>query len=190
MIADAAVALVVVFVAELGDKTQLVALSLSARYRTAQILGALGATIVVLQTLSVAAGSLIGESVDPDVVGAIAGLMFIAFGVWSWREAMGDPSDAGGEERPAGTRGLVAVAAAFFVAELGDKTMLTTAGLAADRDAVGVWVGSTLAMLAATWIAVVAGVGLVRRIGRRRLQLGGAIVFVVIGVVTLLGAAL
>ena len=80
------------------------------------------------------------------------------------------------------------MAGAFFLAELGDKTMLTTAGLAADRGAVPVWIGSLGAMLAATALAVLAGQSLTSRVPPGTLRRVGAVAFAVVGVVTLAGA--
>lgn len=188
--ADVLTAFTVVFLAELGDKTQLVALTLAGRYPARKVLAALGAAIVVLQTLSVSAGALISEVVPDRAIAVGAGLLFLGFAVWTWRSA--DDADEEAEEGGAvgGRAGLLSVAVAFFLAELGDKTMLTTAGLAADRGAVPVWIGSLAAMLAATALAVVAGTALMRRVSPRTLRTIGAVAFAVVGVATLIGALL
>src|SRR3546814_17537935 len=86
--------------------------------------------------------------------------------------------------------GRLSVAVAFFLAELGDKTMLTTAGLAADRGAIPVWIGSFAAMLAATALAVIAGQALMTRVQPRTLRTIGAVAFAIVGVATLISAAL
>src|SRR5690606_34639001 len=89
-----------------------------------------------------------------------------------------------------GRAGLVGVAVAFFLAELGDKTMLTTAGLAADRGLVPVWIGSFGAMVAATAVAVLAGRALTRKVSPDLLRRIGAGAFAVVGVGTLVSVAL
>ena len=91
--------------------------------------------------------------------------------------------------RSVGRKGLFGVAGAFFLAELGDKTMLTTAGLAADRGAVPVWIGSFGAMLASTALAVLAGRALTSRVKSDTLRRVGAGAFAVVGTLTLAGAA-
>lgn len=187
-VADVLAALAVVFLAELGDKTQLVALTLAGRYPAGRVLLALGTAIVVLQTLSVTAGSLLSEALPERAIAVGAGLLFLGFAVWTWRAADEDDDELDGAAAVR-RRGLVGVAGAFFLAELGDKTMLTTAGLAADRGAVPVWVGSTLAMLAATTLAVVAGRQLTGRVSPDLLRRIGAVAFAVVGVATLAGAA-
>ena len=178
-------AFAVVFLAELGDKTQLVALTLAAQHKAAKVLLALGAAIVVLQTLSVTAGALISRAVPDRAIAVGAGLLFLGFAVWTWRGR--DADDAGDEGT--GAKGLVGVAGAFFLAELGDKTMLTTAGLAADHGAVPVWIGSAAAMLASTVLAVVAGRALTAKVSPRTLRSVGAVAFAVVGAATLLSAA-
>lgn len=180
---DVLTAFVVVFLAELGDKTQLVALTLAGRYSARRVIAALGATILVLQTLSVTAGAVISELVPDRAVAIAAGLLFLGFAAWTWRS-----TDDGDDGRAEARGGLVSVAVAFFLAELGDKTMLTTAGLAADRGVVPVWVGSTAAMLAATALAVVAGSALSTRVSTDTLRRLGAIAFALVGVVTLASA--
>lgn len=190
--ADVLAAFAVVFLAELGDKTQLVALTLAGRYPAAKVLLALGASIAVLQTLSVTAGALVSEAVPDRAIALGAGLLFLGFAVWTWRAADDDDDEEAAEAlRTARPRGsLVSVAVAFFLAELGDKTMLTTAGLAADRGAVPVWIGSLGAMVAATALAVLAGQVLTRRVTPDALRRIGAVAFAVVGVLTLGGAAL
>ncbi|MGK2950370.1 MAG: TMEM165/GDT1 family protein [Acidimicrobiales bacterium] len=185
--ADVLTAFAVVFLAELGDKTQLVALTLAGRYPAAKVLLALGAAIAVLQTLSVTAGALISEAVPERAIAVGAGVLFLGFAAWTWRSAGEDEDFA---DATPGRTGLVSVAIAFFLAELGDKTMLTTAGLAADRGIVLVWIGSFAAMMAATTLAVLAGRNLGRRIRPPTLRRIGAVAFLVVGIATLAGAAL
>src|SRR5690606_41728374 len=103
----------------------------------------------------------------------------------------GAAARAGAAVGAAGRRaGLVGVAVAFFLAGLGDKTVLTTAGLAADRGLVPVWVGSFGAMVAATAVAVTAGRALTRRVSPDLLRRIGAGAFAVVGVGTLVSVAL
>jgi len=190
-VADILAAFAVVFLAELGDKTQLVALTLAGRYPAVKVLAALGAALAVLQTLSVTVGAVLSEALPDTAISIGAGVLFLGFAVWTWRSA-DDPEDEdeAAEVAQAARRGLVGVAGAFFLAELGDKTMLTTAGLAADRGVVPVWLGSFGAMLAATAVAVLAGRALTRQVSPDLLRRIGAGAFAVVGVGTLLSVAL
>ena len=92
-VADIAAAFGVVFLAELGDKTQLVALTLAGRYPAVKVLAALGAAIALLQTLSVTAGALISEAVPDDAIAIGAGLLFLGFAVWTWRSSDEEEDD-------------------------------------------------------------------------------------------------
>ena len=182
---DVATAFVVVFLAELGDKTQLVALTLGGRHPPLKVLAVLGVAIALLQTLSVTVGVLVAEAVPDRTVAVGAGLLFLGFAVWTWRTA----TDDGEVASTPGRAGLISVGVAFFLAELGDKTMLTTAGLAAARGALPVWIGSFAAMLTATALAVLAGQSLSRHVQPSTLRYFGAIAFAVVGIATLVGAA-
>ena len=179
-VGDVLAAFVVVFLAELGDKTQLVALTLGGRYPTSRVLLALTGAIAVLQTISVTLGALVSKALPDRAVSIGAGLLFLGFAVWTWRSA-----DDGEEGTTRIRGGLLGAAVAFFLAELGDKTKLTTAGLAADRGAVPVWIGSFLAMVSATVLAVLAGRSVTQRVGTDLLRRVGAAAFAVVGIVTL-----
>jgi putative Ca2+/H+ antiporter (TMEM165/GDT1 family) len=183
-VGEIATAFAVVFLAELGDKTQLVALTLAAQHRAARVLVALVAAIAVLQTLSVTVGALLSRALPDRAIDVAAGVLFLGFAVWTWRGR----NDADEEEAGGRRAGLLGAATAFFLAELGDKTMLTTAGLAADHGAVPVWIGSFGAMVASTVLAVVVGRGLTARISPAVLRTVGAVAFAVVGVATLLSA--
>jgi putative Ca2+/H+ antiporter (TMEM165/GDT1 family) len=181
----------VVFVAELGDKTQLVVLTMGARQRLAVAIPALGLTIVVLQGIAVSVGATLARVVPDRALEFGAGALFCAFAVWTWRGADGDDDDGDdGDEEVSGRAraGVFAVCAAFFLAELGDKTQLTAAALAADRGALAVWVGATLGLLGATVLALVAGRFLADRVSERTLGRFGAIAFAAVGVFTLTAA--
>ena len=171
-VSDVAAAFVVVFLAELGDKTQLVALTLGGRYPAGRVLLVLAGAIALLQTISVTVGALVSRALPDRAVAIGAGLLFLGFAVWTWRSA-----DETSDDPATARAGLLWVATAFFLAELGDKTMLTTAGLAADRGAVPVWIGSFAAMLSATALAVLAGRTLTQRVDPSLLRRLGAAAF-------------
>jgi putative Ca2+/H+ antiporter (TMEM165/GDT1 family) len=143
---------------------------------------ALGVAIALLQTFSVTLGALVSRALPDRAVAISAGVLFLGFAVWTWRTADEAPDL---EDETAGRAGLLGVAVAFFLAELGDKTMLTTAGLAASRGAVPVWIGSFAAMMAATTLAVLAGRALTGRVRPGLLRRIGAGAFALVGVLTL-----
>ncbi len=172
-------ALGLVFLAELGDKTQLVVLTMGAGRRLVPTLAGLLATIAVLQALAVGVGRLLAATVPDTALGIGSGLVFLGFGAWTWLASDDDGDDSG----PPGS--LPAFLVAFFVAELGDKSSLATALLASTNDLVLTWVGATLGFFAATVVSLAAGNLLRSRVRPRTLRLAGAIAFGVVGVVTL-----
>src|SRR3546814_7429156 len=96
---DVLASFAVVFLAELGDKTQLVALTLAGRYSALKVLAVLGAALLLLQTLSVTAGALISEVVPDRAIAVGAGVLFLGFAVWTWSTRDEDEDDDGGAGR-------------------------------------------------------------------------------------------
>jgi len=177
-----------IFLAELGDKSQLMAMTFAARYKASTILFAITAATAVVHLASVLLGAVLGVALPTRAISIVAGAAFLAFAAWTLR---GDELDDAEAARAARLERSVffSVAGAFFLAELGDKTMLTSAGLAADRGAVPVWIGSAAAMLSATALAVIGGRALAARVQPALLRRIGAVAFAVVGIVTLAGAA-
>lgn len=175
----------IIFVAELGDKSQLMALAFAARYDTLPILiGIAGATAVV-HAFSVIVGAVVGVALPTKAIAIVAGLAFFAFAAWTIRGDSLDDDDADRVQRS--TRSAVlAAAAAFFLAELGDKTMLATITLATKEGLLGTWAGSTVGMVVADALAIVVGQQLGARLPERAIRIGAAITFVIFGVVLLL----
>ena len=169
--------------AEMGDKTQLLTLALAARLPLGAVLGGVVVATLLNHALAVAVGGAARLVVPASVVHAAAGLSFIGFGLWTLR---GDQL-AGNEQRHVGPP-LVTVALSFFLAEMGDKTQLATAVLAAQAPSLlPVWLGSVLGMILADGLAVVVGHLLGRRLPERPLKIAAAALFLLVGVL-LLGA--
>jgi Ca2+/H+ antiporter, TMEM165/GDT1 family len=177
----------VIFVAELGDKSQLMALAFATRYRALAVLAGITVATAVVHLVSVVVGALLGVALPARPVNLLAGLAFLAFAAWTLR---GDTLSEDDEARAKrSTRGAVTAAAvAFFLAELGDKTMLATITLASREGLLGTWLGSTLGMVAADAIAIVVGRQLGRRLPDRAIRIGAAASFVIFGVLLLVEA--
>ncbi len=169
-----------IFVAELGDKSQLMAMTFAARYRAVTILLAITAATATVHLISVLLGAALGVALPTDVLSVVAGVAFIGFGIWTLR---GDELDEDDEAIAARRTKSVffTVALAFFLAELGDKTMLATVTLATDHGMVGTWLGSTVGMVAADALAIVVGQQLGARLPERTIKIGAAITFFVFG---------
>lgn len=173
-------AFLLVVLAEMGDKTQFLAMSFATRYSPYKVLFAVFLATVASHTLAVAVGQFITTIVPIDVISLAASLSFIGFGLWTIR---GDKLT--GEDKKLSRFGVVAtVAIAFFVAEFGDKTQLATISLAAEyQNPVSVLMGTTLGMLVADGIGIVFGVVLCKRIPQRTVKWFSAGIFVIFGLV-------
>ncbi|MDP1793445.1 MAG: TMEM165/GDT1 family protein [Acidimicrobiales bacterium] len=170
----------VIFVAELGDKSQLMALAFAARYKPWPILAGITVATAVVHLFSVLAGGLLGTALPTAAINVVAGVAFLAFAAWTLRGDSLDDDEAARAHRTTRSA-FVAVAVAFFLAELGDKTMLATVTLATRESLFGTWLGSTVGMVAADALAIVVGSLLGKRLPERAIRYGAAASFVVFG---------
>jgi Ca2+/H+ antiporter, TMEM165/GDT1 family len=169
-----------VVLAEMGDKTQLLAMSFAARCSAAKVLLAVFIATIANHAIAVAAGQLLVTVLPLDIISFAASLSFIGFGLWTIR---GDSLN--GKNTKMSRFGVVAtVAIAFFIAEFGDKTQLATISLAVQyQNPVSVLTGSTLGMLVADGVGIVIGVVLCRRIPQKALKWFSAAIFMAFGVI-------
>ena len=180
----------VIFVAELGDKSQLMAMTFAARYRVRDVLIAITVATAIVHLASVGIGAAIGTSFE-DYQGAIsvlAGVAFLGFALWTLRgdELTDDEAD---KARRSTGKAIFAVGVAFFLAELGDKTMLATITLATQYGWFGTWIGSTVGMVAADALAIVVGAALGRHLPERFIRYAATGAFVVFGVLLIVDGA-
>lgn len=181
---------VVIFVAELGDKSQLMAMTFATRYRVRDVLIGILAATTLVHLASVGIGYAIGDQFADaqDTIEIIAGIAFLGFAAWTLR---GDELTEAEADKARNARGLsvVAVGGAFFIAELGDKTMLATITLATKEGWLGTWIGSTLGMFAADALAIGVGAFLGRKLPEKTIRYGAAILFALFGVSMIIGGA-
>jgi putative Ca2+/H+ antiporter (TMEM165/GDT1 family) len=177
----------VIFVAELGDKSQLMALAFAARFRALPILIGISIATAVVHLVSVIVGAVVGSALPTRTINIVAGVAFFAFAAWTLRGDKLDEDEAGRAERSTRSA-VIAASAAFFLAELGDKTMLATITLATREGLLGTWLGSTAGMVAADALAIVVGQQLGARLPDRAIKIGAAAAFVVFGIVLIAGA--
>lgn len=169
-----------VLLAEMGDKSQLLAMAFATRFKASQaMLGVFIATIFN-HALAVAVGNYITRFDSfQGIIQGIASLSFIFFGLWTIR---GDKLE-GEENRTTRFGPVITVTAAFFIAEMGDKTQLATIALATKFPEAPVWIllGSTAGMLIADAIGIVIGVVLCRKIPERTVKMISAGAFMLFG---------
>ena len=169
-----------VTLAEMGDKTQLLAMAFACKYKATKVLIGVFIATVLNHALAVAVGSYISQYEALGIwIQALAALSFIFFGLWTIR---GDKLE-GEENRKTRFGPVVTVAIAFFIAELGDKTQLATVALAMrfPSDPLFVLAGSTTGMLIADAIGIIVGVVMAKRIPERIIKLVSAAVFIFFG---------
>jgi putative Ca2+/H+ antiporter (TMEM165/GDT1 family) len=177
----------VIFVAELGDKSQLMALAFATRYRMMPVLIGITVATAVVHLISVVVGAVLGAALPTRAITIVAALAFVAFGLWTLR---GDELSETDEQRAArqARSTILTVGSVFFLAELGDKTMLATITLATREGVFGTWLGSTLGMVAADALAIVVGRALGTRLPERAIRIGAAVSFFVFAAILLLEA--
>lgn len=202
----------VVFVAELGDKTQLLALGYGARHGLRTV--AIGLTLGYAAAGAIAAlvGGLVGATLPERPIGLAAGALFLVFAVLACRDATdeedegtedkagdrgsGGGGDGGGEghddagvRRRNGARTIVgSIALAIALAEFGDKTQLATAALASQANPAATWLGATGGAAAAGMLGAVAGSRIGQRVDTRTITIASAVLFAGFGVVLIVAA--
>lgn len=170
---------------EMGDKTQLLAFSLAARYRRPwTVMGGILLATVLNHALAATVGSWISAQVPPRIMAAVLGLTFIGFGLWTLKPDTLDEARAPDRFGPFLTTTIL-----FFLAEMGDKTQLATVALAARYSSVvAVTVGTTAGMLVADGLAVLLGERLAARVQMKWVRVVAATLFFAFGAVALVAA--
>ena len=170
-----------VVLAEMGDKTQLLAMAFACRYPAKTVLAAVLAATLVNHLLAVAAGSFITGFIPMHYIQIAASASFILFGLWTLR---GDELE--GEDEKYKFSPFWTVAVAFFFAEMGDKTQLATVVLAAKYQSIfPIWMGTTAGMLVADAFGIVVGVVLGKKIPERFVKWFAAAIFILFGIIGL-----
>src|SRR3989339_528940 len=175
---------IMIAVAELGDKTQLLTFGLATKYSARIVIAAVSCASALLMALAVIFGGLLNRFVPIIYIQTIAGILFIAFGFWTIlgkEEADDDEAEAKGKRSP-----FWLVFTAFLLAELGDKTQIATLALTAQYGSpFQVWVGATLAMIAVNTLGALAGKWTKDLIPKKNVKLVGAAIFIMFGLWTL-----
>lgn len=179
------ISLSAVAVAEIGDKTQLLALVLAARFRKPlPIIAGIFVATIVNHAMAAELGILVAGWLTPVVLGWILGVSFIAAGIWMLIPDKEAELEDGVVQR---FGPFVTTVIAFFLAEMGDKTQIATIGLAARfHDLISVAAGTTLGMMVANVPAVLLGDVAAKALPMQLVRGTAATIFIVLGVVSLL----
>jgi putative Ca2+/H+ antiporter (TMEM165/GDT1 family) len=172
----------VILLAEMGDKSQLVCMTLAARHRSRPVLAGAVAAFVLLNTLAVLFGATLAQWIPQRALAGVVALLFGVYGVLALRNSQAAEDD--GEIVQRRRRGIFATTFLLLVlAEMGDKTQLAVAGMAGTLPPVPVWVGATLALITTSALGVLVGCKLLRLIPIHRLhQVSGLLFLILAGV--------
>ena len=169
-----------VVLAEMGDKTQLLAMAFATKYKAWQVMVGVFVATVFNHALAVAVGNYIATIDSAQVwIQSAASLAFIVFGLWTIR---GDSLD-GEHKKPTRFGPIITVTIAFFIAEMGDKTQLATIALATKfpESPAAILMGTTTGMLIADAIGIIIGIVLAKKIPERKVKLVSAGAFMLFG---------
>jgi Ca2+/H+ antiporter, TMEM165/GDT1 family len=170
-----------VVLAEMGDKTQLLAMAFACRFRWQTVMWGVFVATVLNHLFAVLVGHYLTAFISISYIQIGAAISFIAFGIWTIRgDELGDEAEKN-KFNPFWT-----VAIAFFIAEMGDKTQLATIALAAKFNTIlPVWLGTTAGMMIADGLGIIFGIVLGKKIPERTMKWGAAILFIGFGVLGL-----
>lgn len=173
----------IVALAEIGDKTQLLALVLATRFRKPlPIIAGLALATLLNHALAGIAGRAVANLIHPDVLRWVLGLSFIAMALWMLIPDRLEPE----AQRAPRFGPFLTTLVAFFLLEMGDKTQIATVALAAKYASLtGVIAGTTLGMLLANVPVVYLGNGLAKRLPLRAVHAVAACIFLLMGILVL-----
>ena len=161
--------------AEIGDKSQLVCMTLAARHRPWPVLSAAVMAFAFLNLLAVLFGAGVAAWIPEHITAATVSVLFAVFGFHALRAGSDDASE---EVRERGRHSIFfTTLALILVAEFGDKTQIAVAGLASTLPALAVWTGATLALTMISALGVWAGNTLFKRLPTHWLHRAGGLIF-------------
>jgi putative Ca2+/H+ antiporter (TMEM165/GDT1 family) len=178
---------VLIFAAEMGDKTQLAALAFTARFKVSQVIAAIAAATAFTNLIAVCAGSLISGFLHIEIIKTVSYILFILFGLWT---LFGGKEDEKSARKKVIINPFFTVAILFFISEFGDKTQIATMTLAMNASAPGVFLGAFSGMFCANLIGIAAGVLLGKKLPAGAIKYVSAALFIIAGSAGLISEAM
>ncbi|MGW5435923.1 TMEM165/GDT1 family protein [Nocardia asteroides] len=188
MIATILLSFGVLFLAELGDKSQLMALTFSLRYRWWVVLAGISVASVAVNLIAAGVGHFLGTALPANAIAVVTALTLLAVGLWTLRDALGSADDAADTPPPSTRNAFFVVISAFMLAELGDRTMFAAAALASKNGWLAVWIGSTVGMVAAGGLAILVGKLAGKHLPERGIAFASGLLFLFFATKTVLDA--
>jgi len=169
-----------IFAAEIGDKSQLVCMALAARYRATPVMLGAAFSFVFLNTLAVTFGVAIASWIPEMFISAIVAILFAIFGIHALRMQEDSEDEDDNVEVSSSHSILIATFLLISVAEFGDKTQLAVVALSSTSIPVAVWLGSTLALITTSALGVLAGRTILQRIPITLLHRISGVIFILL----------
>lgn len=181
----------IIGLAELGDKTQLLVLTLAAKYPMDKVIYGVTAATATLMLIAVLVGEAIQKLFPPLLIGVVAGAFFIIYGL-SMIKPISKKDDEEKADKPINAKDpFWIIFGSFFLAELGDKTQLATFAIAARYAApVQVWLGATLGMMIVNLFGIAIGNMLRNYLPERTMNKAAGALFILFGLATFIGMML
>jgi len=185
MIQEMVQATLLIFVAEMGDKTQILAMTFALRYTVSQVLTGVFIGSFINHGLAVLLGAYLSTVIPLHIVRIVASVAFVGFGLWTL--AKSDDNDD--EEAAKAGNPILTVAMAFLIGELGDKTQLTAIALSSNANfPLFILFGTTLGMVLTSGVGIFVGSKLGERVPEVAMRLASSGVFIFFGVIGLANA--
>lgn len=168
-----------IFVAEMGDKTQIIAMTCAAKYSIRQVLIGIFIGVLLNHGLAIIIGIYLSNYISIDILQIIAGFLFILFGLWTFI----NDDDSNNTEKCSRNGAILTVASAFFIGELGDKTQLTALTLSMNSDyPFFILLGAITGMLITGIIGIIVGNRIGKKVSGMTIKIISGIIFVLFGV--------
>lgn len=170
-----------IFIAEMGDKTQLIAMAFTARFKALHVILAISAATILNNLIAVTAGSFLSGAFSLSVIKIVACCLFIIFGFWT---LLGSSEEEGNSEKKVLINPFFTVAIFFFISEFGDKTQIAAMTLTMNYGTpVYVLLGASAGMICANLIGICVGVFLGKKIPAGTIKLVSAVIFILFGLI-------
>ena len=169
---------ILIFMAEMGDKTQLASLAFTARFKVSHVIAAIAAATVLTNLIAVFAGGFISGFLPLRIIKTVSYVLFILFGVWT---VLAKSEDEKGADKKVIINPFFTVAILFFISEFGDKTQIATMTLAMNEPPLGVFLGAFCGMFCANLLGIAVGIMLGKKLPAKTIKYVSAALFITIG---------
>lgn len=171
-----------IFVAEMGDKTQILAMTFATRYNAGQVFIGIFLGVILNHSIAILLGTYVSNFINPNILQVLAGILFIIFGLW----ALINSEDKEENKKTLKYGAVLTVASAFFIGELGDKTQLTAMTLSMDAIYPAViLIGTVTGMLVTSCMGIFIGTKLGDKVSGIVIQITSGIIFIQFGIIKL-----